>query len=199
MDSKVPAAHTASVQRHQSVKNLRESPSVPNSSTARNAAIAFILFFVAHFALLVGVTTLLRRSALCAGGTANARARNALANAQPDASAAGKAVDRIVDPDFRGCAAGLALPECAVRIAGDRSNVFLRPCAVRGARARDRRRVARLFQPDGVRAIADRNAGYFCAGIRPVRDRCVHAWLPETATAAVVRSRRPRFRSFDCL
>jgi dolichyl-phosphate-mannose-protein mannosyltransferase len=39
------------------VKNLRESPSVPNSSTARNAAIACILFFVAHFALLVGVTT----------------------------------------------------------------------------------------------------------------------------------------------
>jgi dolichyl-phosphate-mannose-protein mannosyltransferase len=39
------------------VNNLRESPSVPNTSTARNAAIAFVLFFAAHFALLAGVTT----------------------------------------------------------------------------------------------------------------------------------------------
>src|SRR6202165_2544767 len=36
---------------------VRESPSVPNNSTARNAIIAIIIFFVAHFALLVGVTT----------------------------------------------------------------------------------------------------------------------------------------------
>jgi dolichyl-phosphate-mannose-protein mannosyltransferase len=39
------------------VNHLRESPSVPNSSPARNAAIAFLLFFAAHFALLAGVTT----------------------------------------------------------------------------------------------------------------------------------------------
>jgi dolichyl-phosphate-mannose-protein mannosyltransferase len=36
---------------------VRESPSVPDHSTARTAIIAVILFFAAHFALLVGVTT----------------------------------------------------------------------------------------------------------------------------------------------
>jgi dolichyl-phosphate-mannose--protein O-mannosyl transferase len=45
------------------VKFVRESPSVPDISTtrnisaARNVTIAIIVFFVAHFALLVGVTT----------------------------------------------------------------------------------------------------------------------------------------------
>ena len=57
MDLKVPAAHTHASQRHQSVNPLRESPSVPNASMARTTAIAFMLFFVTHFALLVGVTT----------------------------------------------------------------------------------------------------------------------------------------------
>ena len=36
---------------------MRESPSVPDISTRRNAIIAVILFLAAHFALLVGVTT----------------------------------------------------------------------------------------------------------------------------------------------
>jgi dolichyl-phosphate-mannose-protein mannosyltransferase len=36
---------------------VRETPSVPDISTARNAIIAVILFLAAHFALLVGVTT----------------------------------------------------------------------------------------------------------------------------------------------
>ena len=36
---------------------MRESPSVPDISTARNAIVAVILFLAAHFALLVGVTT----------------------------------------------------------------------------------------------------------------------------------------------
>jgi hypothetical protein len=36
---------------------LRESPSVPDQSTSRNAVTAVIIFFAAHFALLVGVTT----------------------------------------------------------------------------------------------------------------------------------------------
>jgi dolichyl-phosphate-mannose-protein mannosyltransferase len=39
------------------VNIVRESPSVPDRSTSRNAIIAVIIFFVAHFALLVGVTT----------------------------------------------------------------------------------------------------------------------------------------------
>jgi dolichyl-phosphate-mannose--protein O-mannosyl transferase len=42
---------------HQAVKLLRESPSVPDNPGARNAMIAVIIFFAAHFALLVGVTT----------------------------------------------------------------------------------------------------------------------------------------------
>jgi dolichyl-phosphate-mannose-protein mannosyltransferase len=36
---------------------LRESPSVPDQSTSRNAVTAVIIFLAAHFALLVGVTT----------------------------------------------------------------------------------------------------------------------------------------------
>ena len=47
------------VGRHdlQSVTSLRESPSVPDHSTSRNAVTAVIIFFATHFALLVGVTT----------------------------------------------------------------------------------------------------------------------------------------------
>jgi len=40
-----------------SVNSLRESPSVPDHSTSRNAVTAVIIFLAAHFALLVGVTT----------------------------------------------------------------------------------------------------------------------------------------------
>jgi hypothetical protein len=36
---------------------LRESPSVPDHSASRNAVTAVIIFFAAHVALLVGVTT----------------------------------------------------------------------------------------------------------------------------------------------
>jgi dolichyl-phosphate-mannose-protein mannosyltransferase len=39
------------------VNIVRESPSVPDHSTSRSAIIAVIIFVVAHFALLVGVTT----------------------------------------------------------------------------------------------------------------------------------------------
>jgi dolichyl-phosphate-mannose-protein mannosyltransferase len=39
------------------VNIVLESPSVPDHSTARNAVVALIIFFVAHFTLLVGVTT----------------------------------------------------------------------------------------------------------------------------------------------
>jgi dolichyl-phosphate-mannose-protein mannosyltransferase len=39
------------------VNIVRESPSVPDHSTSRNAIIAVIIFVVAHFVLLVGVTT----------------------------------------------------------------------------------------------------------------------------------------------
>jgi dolichyl-phosphate-mannose-protein mannosyltransferase len=39
------------------VNIVRESPSIPDQSTPQNAIIAVIIFVVAHFALLVGVTT----------------------------------------------------------------------------------------------------------------------------------------------
>jgi len=39
------------------VNTVRESLSAPNHSTARNAVVAVIIFFTAHFALLAGVTT----------------------------------------------------------------------------------------------------------------------------------------------
>ncbi len=46
-----------SISERYSVKFTRESPSVSDNSTVRNAVVAVIIFFVAHFALLVGVTT----------------------------------------------------------------------------------------------------------------------------------------------
>ena len=122
---------------------------------------------------------LFRRSALRAGGAADARARDAAADAQPDASAAGQAAHRAVDPFVRRRAAGLALSGRAVRIARHRRGVSVRPGAVRRARAGDCGEPARLLQPDAVRAIADRDAGYFCARLQPVRHRGVHARLPQ--------------------
>ncbi len=142
---------------------------------------------------------LFRRSALCAGGAADARAGDATADAQPDASAARQAVHRAVDPFVRRRAAGLALSGRTVRIARHRRGVSVRPGAVRGARAGDCSEPARLFQPDAVRAIADRDAGYFRAHLQPVRDRGVHAWLSKTAAASVVRACRDRLRPVDRL
>src|ERR1700709_1488262 len=56
MDLNVPSAHIA-LKQSIHVNIVRESPSVPDHSTARSAFIAAILFFAAHFALLAGVTT----------------------------------------------------------------------------------------------------------------------------------------------
>jgi dolichyl-phosphate-mannose-protein mannosyltransferase len=56
MDLNVPSAHIA-LKQSIHVNIVRESPSVPDHSTARIAFIAIILFFAAHFALLAGVTT----------------------------------------------------------------------------------------------------------------------------------------------
>src|SRR4030088_3296357 len=56
MDLRNLPAHTRFKQCHQSVNIVHESPSVPKNSTARIAIIAVIIFFTAHFALLVGVT-----------------------------------------------------------------------------------------------------------------------------------------------
>lgn len=57
MDLRNLPAHTRFKQCHQSVNIVHESPSVPKNSTARIAIIAVIIFFTAHLALLVGVTT----------------------------------------------------------------------------------------------------------------------------------------------
>jgi hypothetical protein len=62
------------------VNLVLESSSIPKHSLVRNCVVAVILFFAAHFALLVGVTTgqiLFRRGALRAGGAADASARPA--------------------------------------------------------------------------------------------------------------------------
>jgi dolichyl-phosphate-mannose--protein O-mannosyl transferase len=54
---KLARPHLTSVQRHQTVNIVRKSLSLPDHSTAHNVMIAAIIFFAAHFALLVGVTT----------------------------------------------------------------------------------------------------------------------------------------------
>ena len=80
-----------------------------------------------------------------------------------------------------------------------RRGVSLRPRAVRRPGAGDRGKPARLLQPDAVRAIADRDAGYFRADLRPVRHRGVPPWLPAAAAASLVRAGRARFRLLDRL
>jgi dolichyl-phosphate-mannose-protein mannosyltransferase len=57
MDLKILFAHSRRPQRHQSGKVVPKPPSVPAYSSARTGIVAVIIFFVAHFALLVGVTT----------------------------------------------------------------------------------------------------------------------------------------------
>ena len=199
MDLKIWPAHTRHFdERHESVSPVRESPSVPENSAARSAVIAAVIFIIAHLALLVGVTTpekfYFDEVHYVPAARQMLEPVMPIADAQSDASAAGQAVDRRVDPHLRGCAAGLALPGRAVRIAGDRRDVSLRPRAVRGARPRDRDGLARLLQPDGVRAVADRDAGYICAGVRPVGDRGVHARLPQ-GRGRIVGSRSPASHS----
>src|ERR1700676_4439355 len=56
MDSKICRAQARSMQRHQSLDIVRETPSVREDSAARNVIIAVIIFVAAHLALLVGVT-----------------------------------------------------------------------------------------------------------------------------------------------
>jgi dolichyl-phosphate-mannose--protein O-mannosyl transferase len=57
MDSKPAAAHTRLLATNPFVNLVLESPSIPKHSLVRNCVVAVILFFAAHFALLVGVTT----------------------------------------------------------------------------------------------------------------------------------------------
>jgi hypothetical protein len=81
------------------VTSSRESPSVADHSTPRSAVTAVIIFFAAHVALLVGVTTpefISMKCMMCRPPC------HAGADAQSDASAACKAVDGAVDPDIRG-------------------------------------------------------------------------------------------------
>src|ERR1700704_2388156 len=57
MDLKRRPAHTEFKATHRPVNIVRKSLSLPNNSAARNAIVALLIFFAAHFALLVGVTT----------------------------------------------------------------------------------------------------------------------------------------------
>ena len=140
---------------------------------------------------------LFRRGALRAGRAADARAGDAASDAQPDASAARQAAHRAFDPMVRRRAARLALSGRPVRIARHRRGISVRAGAVRGTGAGDRSEPARFFQPDAVRAIADRDAGYFCAHLQPVCHRRLHVWLSEAAAAFMVRAGRDRLRPVD--
>jgi dolichyl-phosphate-mannose-protein mannosyltransferase len=53
----LPVPTLDSKQHHKSASLVRESPFVPDHSNSRNALIAVVIFVVAHFALLIGVTT----------------------------------------------------------------------------------------------------------------------------------------------
>src|SRR5580692_3485804 len=57
MDQIIPRAHIPVAATHESMNIVRESSSVPDHSAAWNTVVAVIIFFVAHFALLAGVTT----------------------------------------------------------------------------------------------------------------------------------------------
>jgi dolichyl-phosphate-mannose--protein O-mannosyl transferase len=57
MDLKAGLAHSQQMQRPPSVSTVPKSPSVPDISAAQNTVVAIIIFFIAHAALLVGVTT----------------------------------------------------------------------------------------------------------------------------------------------
>jgi hypothetical protein len=86
------------------VGTVRESSFVLKSATAWNAIAALILFLVVHFALLVGVTTpekLYFDEVHYVPAARQMLEPVTPPGAQPDASAAGKAVDRAVDPDRR--------------------------------------------------------------------------------------------------
>ena len=112
------------------VKIIRKSPSVPSISAARTSLIAVIIFFAAHFVASgrrhhAGQIRF-RRSALRAGGAANARTCDAAADAQSDASAARKATDRALDLELRRQSAGLALSGRAVRRARGGCDLSLR-------------------------------------------------------------------------
>jgi hypothetical protein len=118
---------------------------------------------------MIGLTTRknqFRRNSLRDRGKAVARTGRAGPVAQPDASAIGKGVHGAVDSHFRRCTARLALSQRRVRLAGDGCDVSLRTCAVcsPGAGACDR--ATDTPQPDGVRAIAHRDAGCLRAGTR---------------------------------
>jgi dolichyl-phosphate-mannose-protein mannosyltransferase len=57
MDLKPRPARSGFKATHRLVNMVRESPSAPNNSAARNAIVALLIFFAAHFVLLAGVTT----------------------------------------------------------------------------------------------------------------------------------------------
>ena len=119
---------------------------------------------------------LFRRSALRAGGPADARARDATADAQPDASAARQAVHRAVDPCVRRRSARLALSRRAVRRARHRGGVSLRACAVREQGPRSRR----ACSPFSTRCCSC-NRGSRCWIFSRSPSACsrsrLHAWL----------------------
>ncbi|GCC49489.1 hypothetical protein chiPu_0033894, partial [Chiloscyllium punctatum] len=82
----------------------------------------------------------------------------------------------------------MALSRRAVRGAGTGRRLSRRARAVRIAGTRDRGRADRLLQPDALRAVADRDAGYFRARFLSVRDRSFHPRLQANAAALCLRA-----------
>ena len=163
------------------MKTVPESPPVPDLSVVRTVVFAAIIFVIAHFAMLIGITTPEKfyfdevHYVPAARQMLEPVMREPMLN--PMHPPLAKQLIAWSIHSFGDDAAGVALSGGAVRRARHRRGVSVRPGAVRGAGACDRGKPARVFQPDGVRAIAHRDAGYFRADPRPVRYCFVPAWL----------------------
>jgi len=136
-------------------------------SAARTASIAGIIFFIAHFGLAGGREArrreiLCRRSALRAGGAGRCSSPSPLRPLlNPMHSPLAKQLIALSIRSFGDTPLGWRLSERAVRLACDCRDLPLRSRVVRTPGLGGRRGLADLFQPDGARAIAHRDAAIF--------------------------------------
>jgi hypothetical protein len=189
---------TQSLQRHRFVIPVRKLPSVFDKSAARSIIFVAIVLVVAHLALLVGVTT--PEKFYFDEVHYVPAARQMLEPVLPSP---------LLNPMHPPLAKELMA--VSIRVFGDVPLGWRYPSVLFGSLAivamylcglalfTAQGPAVRLLQPDGVRAVADRDAGYFRARVQPVGDRSIHLWLSETAAARLVCSRRAGFRSFDRL
>ena len=151
----------------------------------RSAIVAGIIFVIAHFAMLVGITTPEKFYFDEVHYVPAARQMLEPVMPQPMLNPMhpplAKQLIALSIHSFGDGPLGWRYPAVLFGVARHRRGVSVRPGAVCRARSGDRREPARLLQPDAVRAVADRDAGYFCAGLQPVRHRGVHARLPQSS------------------